>query len=104
MLLSIGNLLRAWLDAHNILAEHIKYLRYTHYDGNPPLADLPHNLVWIVPAHEDNRARQCRRDEDCHSLPEEVTKWRQVKKSYWREWAEVLPKLHCLALDRNDVG
>ena len=66
-------------DPQHVFAQHIENLRHRHEDRHAPALDERDDLAWVVPAHEDDDARQHRRDEGRQGLTEHVAQRQQVR-------------------------
>jgi len=84
-------------------AQHVQHLRHADDHRNPTHPDLLRDVVRVVAAHEDDSARQHRRDERRHRLAEHVTERQQVQKSHWKQRPGPASILLHFALDRNDI-
>ena len=91
-------------DLQNILPHRFQNSRHRNQHRNAPLANLPGDLPRIVAVDEHGHARQHRRNERRHRLPEHVTQRKQIQEPDRRERPHVLEIFADLALDRHDVG
>ena len=87
-----------------VLAQDFENLRHRHQHRDAARADLAQDFVRIESAHEDDHARQHRRNERRHGLAEHVAQRQQIEETDGRERARVAQVLLDLAFHRNNVG
>ncbi len=90
-------------SAQHVLAQHVENLRHRHQHRDAPALDLRDDVARVVAAHEDDDARQHRRDEGRHRLAEHVAERQQVQEAQREERRAPLAVLQDLAFDRHDV-
>ncbi len=90
--------------SHDVIFEDLEDLRHAYQDGDATLADLANDVVGRVAAREEDQARQHRRHERPHRLPEHVAERQQVEKADWQKRLCPLTVLGDLLFDGNDIG